>query len=136
MFWVPSSYLLFIEVNSNNHLLLLVCRDFKHSSLIVKRVNFSDLIILTCSMVIFVHGKNYTNCPPSCVSPAALPVPPALPVCLLTRVFCDPDDAPDGAPGHLAVSAPDTGPGDVGDSIHPQGSPCMSPSARRVLRAH
>ena len=103
-------------------------------------------------MVIFVHGKNYTNCPPSCVSPAALPVPPALPVCLLTRVFCDPDGdpdgdpdddpdgdpdgAPDGDPGHLAVSAPDTGPGDVGDSIHPQGSPCMSPSARRVLRAH
>ena len=90
--------------------------------------------------LIFVHGKNDTNCPPCCVSPAASPVPPALPVCLLTRVFCDPDDAPDdapdGAPGHLAVSAPGTGPGGVGDSIHPQGSRCMSPSARRVLRAH
>ena len=66
-------------------------------------------------------------------SPAAWPVRSALPVCLLTRVFWDPDDDLDDDPDHQAGSAPGTGgPGGVGDSIHPQGSRCMSPLTRRL----
>ena len=103
-------------------------------------------------MFTFDHGKNNElhglkskppqNCPHlfvGCISasPAAWSVRSALPVCLLTRVFWDPDDVPDDDldddPDHPAGSAPGTGgPGGVGDSIHPQGSRCMSPLARRL----
>ena len=114
-------------------------------------VSFSDLdyfhvLLFQCSRLITekykrneLHGlksKTPQNCPHlfvGCISPAAWPVRSALPVCLLTRVFWDLDDDLDDDPDHPAGSAPGTGgPGGVGDSIHPQGSRCMSPFARRL----